>query len=566
MAIFAINVTTGVSIEWLWLGDSSVTGNPFFNANATSTIFRPSSPHGNIYFSGTNFTYSTHTDITGNTIYTPSGGTYNLIELGAHSTIGSSVVPFAYLTQFGDQPLLGQTAPGQPAIVLAGADLLLGNRGADTLNGYGGDDTINGGDGNDTIDGGTGFNFMELRGASGPITVTLGSGGSGSFTAAGLGTDTYSNIEGIIGGFSNDSLTGNADANSLFGSFGADTLSGSGGNDTLDGGSGGDTFDGGSGIDTASYIDATGQVVVNLNAPSLNYGDAAGDSYISIEVITGSNFNDYLYGLNAGPNIFTIGDQIYGGAGIDTIFGYAGNDTLSGGADYDYIVGGDGNDAINGDTGGDILTGDAGDDSVHGGDGDDQIYGGIGNDTLNGDNGGDAIYGGADNDTISGGVGTDYLYGEAGDDYLFGGDDYDLLQGGDGNDHLVGGAAAFVGDSGLLNALYGQGGNDTLTGSAGVDYMWGGDGVTDTGNDNFDVGASGSVDIILDFQAGAAVGDTLHFFGSSYASFAALQAAGRFVQVGSYAGVFYDAGNGNNVVYLANVSVGQLAANDFLFS
>jgi Ca2+-binding RTX toxin-like protein len=357
----------------------------------------------------------------------------------------------------------------------------------------------------------------------------------------------------------NDTISGNAGADTL---TAYDSISGGGGNDTIDGGSGGDTIDGGSGIDTASYASATSQVVVYLSAPSLNYGDAAGDTYTSIEVIAGSNFNDYLYGSNSA----VTGDQLYGGAGIDTIFGYAGDDTLSGGADYDYIVGGDGNDRIFGDAGQDIITGDNGNDTIDGGSADDQIYGAAGNDTLNGDDGNDLLYGGADDDQVFGGIGTDFLFGESGNDSMFGGEGYDLLQGGDGNDTLGGGASNFTGDVGLVNSLFGQGGNDVLRGTQGIDYMRGGDGFVDTGNDSFEIGANGSVDLILDFQAGAAVGDTLHFFGSSYASFAALQAAGRFVQVGTYAGVFYDASNGNNVVYLENVNIAQFAANDFLFN
>jgi Ca2+-binding RTX toxin-like protein len=363
-----------------------------------------------------------------------------------------------------------------------------------------------------------------------------------------------------IVGAGDDTLTGTTAAEVIVGGLGNDTLSGAGGNDNLvggvgndllDGGTGGDVLNGGTGVDTATYASAGSLVVVYLGAPSLNYGDAVGDSYVSIEVLVGSGYSDYLYSSEAG-------ETVNGGSGVDTIFGYGGNDTLNGGADYDYILGGEGNDTLNGQGGADILVGENGNDIINGGDDFDQIYGGAGTDTLNGDNGGDAIYGGTEADTINGGAGTDYLYGESGDDVISGGAQYDLLQGNDGNDWLFGGD-----DPGVVNGAYGQGGSDTLVGGTGIDYLWGGDGAVDTGNDMFEIHAGGSVDVILDFHAGAGLGDVLSLVGTGNTSFAQMQTAGQFVQVGSYAGVVISAGN---VVYLANVNIAQLVADDFSFS
>jgi Ca2+-binding RTX toxin-like protein len=345
----------------------------------------------------------------------------------------------------------------------------------------------------------------------------------------------------------------------LYSAAGNDTLSGGDGSDILDGGSGADTFNGGDGVDTVSYGSASSQIVLYLGAPSLNFGDAVGDTFNSIEKYSGSVFNDYLYGSE-------LGDDLGGNFGVDTIFGYGGNDTLTGGADYDYIVGGEGNDNIRGEAGTDILSGENGNDSIYGGDDFDQIYGGAGNDILYGDAAGDQLYGGGDDDNLDGGDGNDYLYGEAGADQLIGGVGIDVLQGGDGIDYLYGGSGnGFELDATFVNALYGGGGNDNLNGSSGIDYMWGGDGVIDTGNDRFQISAGGYVDVILDFQAGAGLGDVISFGGGTYASFAAMQAAGRFVQAGSYTGVFYNPLSNNDVVYLANVNVGQLVADDFQF-
>jgi hypothetical protein len=93
--------------------------------------------------------------------------------------------------------------------------------------------------------------------------------------------------------------------------------------------------------------------------------------------------------------------------------------------------------------------------------------------------------------------------------------------------------------------------------------MWGGDGAVDMGNDVFEIRASGSVDVIIDFQAGTGSGDILSLIATGNTSFAQMQAAGQFVQVGTYAGVVVSAGH---VVYLQNVNVSALAADDFLFS
>ena len=83
------------------------------------------------------------------------------------------------------------------------------------------------------------------------------------------------------------------------------------------------------------------------------------------------------------------------------------------------------------------------------------------------------------------------------------------------------------------------------------------------GNDVFQIGPGGAVDVLLDFQAGLGVSDVLRLVGTGNTSFAQMQTAGRFVQVGSYTGVVVSAGN---VVYLANTNVAQLVADDFLFA
>src|SRR5262249_41409285 len=105
----------------------------------------------------------------------------------------------------------------------------------DQLFGDAGNDTLRGGAGNDQLDGGTGTDLIDWSDATAGITQTLGAGGSGSAnrTSVGLGTDTYTNMEGIIGSRFNDNLTGNSGSNVLIGGAGSDTLDGGGGNDTF---------------------------------------------------------------------------------------------------------------------------------------------------------------------------------------------------------------------------------------------------------------------------------------------------------------------------------------------
>jgi hypothetical protein len=114
----------------------------------------------------------------------------------------------------------------------------------------------------------------------------------------------------LRGGAGNDILATGVDGDVddiLFGQDGNDSVSGGAGNDTLNGGAGNDTLDGGAGIDTASYADSPAAVAVNLATGIGSGGDAAGDHLVSIENITGSNFNDALTG-NAGNNVLNGGD------------------------------------------------------------------------------------------------------------------------------------------------------------------------------------------------------------------------------------------------------------------
>ncbi|MBI5279939.1 MAG: hypothetical protein HY854_26145 [Burkholderiales bacterium] len=154
-----------------------------------------------------------------------------------------------------------------------GNDKLTGNTLANTIFGDGGNDTLRGGDGNDTLDGG-------------------------------LGRDA------------------------LYGDDGMDSLYGGAREDTLYGGDGRDLLDGGASSDTASYAGMSQGVVADFQATQNNTNSARGDTYVSIENLTGTSHNDTLSG-NRGGNV------IDGGDGDDVLWGRLGRDTLTGGAGND---------------------------------------------------------------------------------------------------------------------------------------------------------------------------------------------------------------------------------------
>ena len=143
------------------------------------------------------------------------------------------------------------------------------------------------------------------------------------WTTASLGTliiarDTI--IERYVAGSGDDSVNGNVADNLLEGRDGADTLMGGMGNDTLIGGPGADALDGGEGTDTAAYTGSASAVTVNLGTSTATGGDAQGDTFTSIENLSGSAFDDTLTG-DAGNNVLegaAGADVLDGGDGLDT--------------------------------------------------------------------------------------------------------------------------------------------------------------------------------------------------------------------------------------------------------
>src|SRR5947209_6338285 len=95
------------------------------------------------------------------------------------------------------------------------------------------------------------------------------------------------------------------------GSPGNDNLTGTAGDDILNGGAGADHLDGGAGEDAATYINSPVGLnifLVNDAAPSTAAtGEAAGDTYHSVEDVIGSNFADFIAGDNSDNKLYGMG-------------------------------------------------------------------------------------------------------------------------------------------------------------------------------------------------------------------------------------------------------------------
>ena len=451
-----------------------------------------------------------------------------------------------------------------------GNDLLEGGVGNDTLWGNAGDDSISGGTGDDLIGLNNGFGIDTIDGSedvgdadvdtlssefiSSNVTLDLSGADpeSGTLTS-GANVATFSNIEDVILGAGDDTVTGSTGDDNVTTGAGADTINMGAGNDTVDLGAGSPDGD----ADVVILQDGFGDdVIESFDAPTPN-GDG---TFTGIDTLDTTNLFDLPLGdpdrtpvmtndvvvsddgagnaLLTFPNGETITLVGIAPADVDnpfylnaigipmpdgTVSGTAGDDIIDG----SYVGDPDGDIVDNDDA---ILAGDTGnDDLIEAGAGNDSILAGDGNDEIYGDTGNDTIDGGVGNDTVYGGAGDDRLTAENGfgDDTVVGGegvDDIDVLdlsavttdidgrmtgdeQGyfeTDGNrvdfseiEQIVLGQGddqqSWGVNSNVGLWVDGQGGNDTLIGSAQDDTYFGGTG-NDTlygnaGNDQLDGGA-----------------------------------------------------------------------------
>ena len=172
-----------------------------------------------------------------------------------------------------------------------------------------------------------------------------------------------------------DVLTGTDLNESIEGLLGNDRMYGMGGVDQLWGAGGDDLYDGGDGLDYAQFYKSNIGIRVDLAIKGGQDTNEGRDSFVSIEGILGSPYNDVFKG-DDGAN------EIQGAGGDDVIDGRGGADFLTGGDGADEIRGGDGDDSISGGVGNDRLYGDAGDDQFWGDFGVDLYDGGAGSDSI----------------------------------------------------------------------------------------------------------------------------------------------------------------------------------------
>ncbi len=396
-------------------------------------------------------------------------------------------------------------------------DTLIGDNGANILDGGGGNDLLIGGAGADLIDGGLGIDIASYIGAMSGVTVNLATGMASD-------GDRLVSIENLTGSNFNDTLIGDAGVNVLSGGAGDDVLAGLGGADVLDGGAG---------SNTADYSAATGRVYVNLTTGSKTTytgvtiaagtgkdNDAEGDTYIAIQNVTGSAYDDFLYAAVGGGRINAGNgdDTIYANAGVDIIDGGAGTDIVSyelssTGVTINLSVGTALGDLATGDvlTNIERISGSGNVDTLTGNSLVNSLYGNNGNDTIEGLGGADRLDGGGGIDTVtyanSGqGVTVDLRLttaqisaGDASGDILSG---FENLTGSAFNDVLTGDAG--------VNVIKGGVGNDVLDGGAGADTLDGGGDIDTASYANSTAGVT--IDLRLtgaQTSAGDANGDIL---------------------------------------------------------
>lgn len=185
----------------------------------------------------------------------------------------------------------------------AGNDRIQSGSVGDTMLGGEGDDTFElfPGGGHDAVDGGAGRDVLAFINAQAGVGVTVDLSNTGVQEVTSGYFMTIQSVEGVVGDYFNDRITGDANANSLSGAVGDDTLVGGGGQDTLNGGMGLDRLTGGDDMDVFAFgigdstpTDATGagvDVITDftaedrLNFPnsplSISYFESSAGSFAS---------------------------------------------------------------------------------------------------------------------------------------------------------------------------------------------------------------------------------------------------------------------------------------------
>jgi Ca2+-binding RTX toxin-like protein len=280
-------------------------------------------------------------------------------------------------------------------------DVLIGNSSANTVRDNGGIDNVStdaGADtvfvglGNDSFNGGSGTDTLDFSGATTVTGINLITGKA----TGGLGSDSFSGFEIIVGSKLHDTITAAGK--------GADIRAGAG-NDTVFSGIGkfgsDDTLDGGAGTDTLSYANYNNNLVgISFGLPNGFVSGIGIDSVKNFEIYLGSNFGDSFLGTAAAETFGGLGgnDLAEGGGGADRLDGGSGLNTLTYANSADGITinlatgAGSGGDAagdsvanfqnVVGSTSGDRIIGTLGDNVITGGRSSDTLTGNGGNDRF----------------------------------------------------------------------------------------------------------------------------------------------------------------------------------------
>ncbi len=418
----------------------------------------------------------------------------------------------------------------------ANNDILDGGAGDDTLNGGTGDDTLKGGAGADAMNGGDGYDTATYASASSKVTIDLKTGNN---KGDALG-DTFSSIERIIGTKYDDIFVSGLEA--------------------ID-------FDGRDGHDTVDYSTSSAGITVDLDAGTGSGGDAEGDTYVSIETVIGSDFNDVLSSSSTGHFLIGgAGDDIYyinstsgqpaivenAGEGNDEIRTQYGYYQLQNNIEKVTYIGPGGAGWLRGNSGDNVITGGSGNDILDGGNGADELIGGAGYDT--------AKYTTRVTIDLKTGMGTGYALGDTFSSI-------EHILGSDYDDTFISGSEAIDLDGGA--------GHDTVdysTSSAGITVDLnagtgsGGDAEGDTyvsietviGSDFNDVLSSSSTG---DFLIGGA-GDDIYYINSTYGQPAIVENAGEGNdEVRTQYGYYNLANNVEKVTYIGPGGAGWLRGN-----
>lgn len=228
----------------------------------------------------------------------------------------------------GDDTLRGE---GGSDTIIGGADAdtlyggddgdeLDGGAGNDSLFGEEGDDSLAAGSGDDHIDGGNGTDMIDFSGVISATTINFDLGAS-SFSNTESGTDSYANLEGVIGGPNGDTLTGTSGDNALYGGQDGDELYGNAGADTLWGGPGTDL------INLGSDTDAD---VIYYASPG--NGAATEDIHFFHTGEDKLQFEDDGLDMSA----FTVGTALVDGVNFASLSGYDGTNSGLSGAGFVY--------------------------------------------------------------------------------------------------------------------------------------------------------------------------------------------------------------------------------------